>query len=363
MELTQIRRCGTLSGKTTKDRAVIMKTKCAPLVAAIFLASCGGDPLGTGTGGGGGGGGGGTGGGGIDSDRVLPPGTTSPSRNVAIKRREARDAKGSGYAEALRYDSATDTFSVDNLGFDGDNSYSRGVAVGSLGPYAVYESARVYQDDVTGTPIDQFTHRALYGVSRSGQTEFAVVRTGAYVGYGFGGFAYQRNGAVTLPTSGQATFSGAYAGLRDFEGRGGLEYTTGDMNVDIDFRDFNDGNAVKGYVTNRAIYDIDGNDITTEVLTALNTKEKSSHGALPVLRFVVGPGVMDANGEIVGALDSYVQPDAAALKQYEVGKYYAVVSGTEPDEVTGIIVVTSNDPRYDGVTARETGGFILYRRP
>lgn len=339
-----------------------MIRKFVPLAAVLALVACGGgNPLNFG--GGGGDDDGGDDDGGIVSDRVLPPGTTSPSRNVAIRRYEAKDDEGNGYARDMRYDSTTDTFSVDNLGFDGANSYTRGVAVGSLGPYAVYESAMSYQDDVTGTPISQFNHRALYGVSRTGQTEFAVVRTGAYVEYGFGGFAYQRNGAVTLPTTGQATFSGAYAGLRDFKGIGGLEYATGDMRIDIDFRDFNDGSAVKGYVSNRAVYDLAGNDITDDVLAALNEKHGSSETALPILRFKVGPGAIDANGEIAGELDSYVAPDGAALKEYETGKYYAVVSGTDPDEVTGIIVIEADDPRYDGVTVRETGGFILYRKP
>jgi hypothetical protein len=190
-----------------------------------------------------------------------------------------------------------------------------------------------------------------------------VVRTGAYVSYGFGGFAYQRNGSVTLPTSGQASFTGDYAALRDFNARGGLEYARGRMQVNIDFRDFNSGNAVSGFVADRTIYDVNGVDITSEVLTALNTKYESNHTELPVLRFVVGPGVLDANGEITGSLNSYVQPATRAAEEFEVGKYYAVVSGSDPDEVTGVIVVTGEDPRSEGVTARETGGFILYRRP
>ncbi len=332
-----------------------MITKFAPLAVVCLLAACGGSPFATGDGDG-------DGDGDTGSVAVLP-GTASPTAASAILRYEAKDSEGNGYATDMAYDAATDTFSVDNLGFDGANAYKRGVAVASLGPYAVYESAMSYQDDVTGVPIDQFTHRALYGVSKTGQTQFAVVRTGAYADYGFGGFAYQRNGAVTLPTSGQASFSGGYAGLRDFKGIGGLEYVTGDMRVDIDFRDFNDGNAVKGTVSNRAIYDLAGNDITATVLAALNTRKGTSETALPVLMFKVGPGVMDANGEIAGSIDSKILPDGKALEVYENGKYYAVVSGTDPDEVTGIIVVTADDPRFDGVTVRETGGFILYRKP
>ena len=136
----------------------------------------------------------------IDSDRTIPPGTASPSPDTTIFRKEARDTEsGNGFAEGVQYNSANDTFVVDNLPFDGtaDQPYTRGVAVGSLGDYAVYEAPAVITDPTDpDSQIAQLRHRAIYGVSRSGQTEFAIVRTGDYVGYGFGGFVYERNGTV-----------------------------------------------------------------------------------------------------------------------------------------------------------------------
>lgn len=298
--------------------------------------------------------------GGISRDG-LPPGTSNPSRSATITRFEPQGGVGDGYVTSVRYDAATDTFEVDNLGFDGDNGYGRGVAVASLGPYAVYEAASVYPDSVTGAPINQLTHRALLAVSPSGQTEFAIVRTGAYVGYGFGGFIYKRNGPVTLPTSGQAAYSGQYAGLRDFDGRGGLEYATGDMTMAIDFRDFNEGNAVQGFVTNRRVFDIAGNDITGSVVSALATKLGNGQSALPTIALQVGPGVMDVNGEIVGGVVSNVARPDGSLETFETGKYYAILAGTGAQEVVGVVVVEADDPRYSGVTVRETGGFILTR--
>ena len=343
-----------------------MNSSKTMLLACLLLAACDGNPFvaeppvtdpGTDPGTG------------IDSDRVLPPGTTSPSRSTSIFRREPTQADGGqvgdGYVGDVAYDSTSDTFSVDGLAFDGGNVYQRDNQVGSLGPFAVYEADSTYTDDVTGTPISQFGHRALYGVSTSGNTEFAVVRTGAYVPYGFGGFVYQRNGSVTLPASGQATYAGDYAGIRDFNGAGGLEYTEGDMTINIDFNDFNEGAAVAGQVTNRAIFDVNGNDITADVLTALNTDNTSNLTALPTLLFAVGPGVLDANGEMTGELSSTVPDANGAAVAFEQGNYYAVISGDATaggeDEIVGIIVVESDDPRLDGVTVRETGGFILYR--
>lgn len=299
---------------------------------------------------------------GIHSDHALPPGTESPSSNSVIVRREAKDgaAPGNGYVSDVSYDSDTDRFTVDGLAFDGGNVYRRGTTVSSLGPTAVYQANSSYQDDITGVPIDQFSYRALYGVSRTGETEFAIVRTGAYIPYGFGGFIYQRNGTVTLPTSGQAHYTGDYAALRDFDGLPALEYATGDMTMDIDFNDFDQGNGVAGSVTNRAIFDINGNDVTNDVLSALNADLTSPLTELPVLTFTVGPGVMDANGEIAGGIGSYYT-DGGAAQTFESGEYYAIVAGENGSEVVGVIVVTADDPRVDGVTVRETGGFILYR--
>lgn len=339
-----------------------MSQRIAPvLVLSALLAGCGGNPF-------------------LDApvdpgpDPDLPealPGTPNPTRSSSIVRYEAREAgTGNGYAEGITYDPGTDTFSVDNLGFDGANLYARGGVVASLGPYQVYEAAAVVNDPLTLRPIPQFQHRLIAGVSTSGQTEFAIVRTGAYTGYGFGGFVMRRDSTgVNLPTSGQAGYDGAYAGLQDFNGAGGLRYTTGDAFVAIDFEDFNDGDAVQGYVDNRQIFDMAGNNITAAVIGQINAEFSPDPGdptisSLPTLIFRVGPGAIDANGEIRGFLDSTLvdyNGDGAAITTYESGNYYAIVSGTNAEEVVGIIVVESAYPGIDNLTVRETGGFILYR--
>jgi hypothetical protein len=302
------------------------------------------------------------------------PGTENPSPNRGIIRVEPRgeagsETEGNGFAEGFTYDAGTDTYTVDNLGFDGANAYERGTQVASLGSYNVYEATATEIDPQTGVAIPQFQHRMVAGVSTSGRTEFAIVRTGAYRGYGFGGFVLKRNDGVTLPTTQQAAYSGDYAAVRDFNGVGGLEYATGDMTIAIDFEDFNAGDAVRGQVTNRQVFDINGNNITSTILAAMDEKFDPDGVAgasteLPTLNFKVGPGVIDANGEIRGFLESAVVDYAGTRPQvvvYEEGNYYAIVSGPDADEVVGIIVVEAEDPRLDGVTVRETGGFILYR--
>ncbi len=357
------------------------------VAALLLLSACGGNPFISDTSTGGGDTGGGTTDtGGITTDGGLPPGTASPTAATGIKRSEpagkdkTNGDSGNGYVKNVTYNSAADTFKVDNLGFDGNNVFARATPVSSLGPYAVYEGKPSQPDSVTGTPISQFQHRAIYGVSNDAtgkaKVQFAIVRTGAYVDYGFGGFLYSRSGGVTLPKEGvgagdsenpdyrgQAHFEGKVAGLRDFKARGGLEYTTADMRVDIDFDDFNDGNAVKGYVENRKIFDTNGNDITQDVLDALTVKAGDvTQTELPTIVFTVGPGVMNDNGEIVGLLGSNYYDSSGSLKALDSGKYYALVSGAGADQqVVGVFVVEADDPRYTGVKVRETGGFILDR--
>jgi hypothetical protein len=316
----------------------------------------------------------------------LPPGTTNPTPNTSILRFEARgtgDDEGNGYANGFAYDSATDTFSVQGLAFDGDQPggtpYARDLDIALGTGFAAYEGPSTVPDFLTGDPIGQLTHRAVYGVSTSGRTQLAIVRTGSYTGYGFGGYVYQRNqidatGVVlpTLPTQGQATYSGPYAGLRDFSGTGGLQYVTGSARVNIDFDGFS-GNctptrcadAVRGEITDRQIFDLAGNNITGAVISDINTEDVAALTALPVLRFRIGTGVLDSNGEIRGTLDSNFANSEGRTINYEEGNYYAIMAGDHTaapgGEIVGIIVVEGANRSAPGSTFRETGGFIVER--
>ena len=315
----------------------------------------------------------------IASDRVLPPGTSSPTPQTGIFRREARGTgafHGNGYANNISYDSDSDTFHVQGLAFDDiqpqGTPYNRAAGVNLGTRFAAYEAPAFVPDDITEAPIGQYQHRAIYGVSASGDTELAIVRTGSYTGYGFGGFIYQRNNDVVLPTQGQAVYTGQYAGLRDFNGAGGLEYTTGNMEVSIDFGGFSDNctgarctDAVRGYVRDRQVYDLAGTNITSGILDAINAEDNANLIQLPTLVFAVGPGVMDANGEITGTVDSTFTDNEGRTIRLDNGNYYAIMSGDHTSgaggEIVGIIVVESSDRRNEGVTVRETGGFIVDR--
>lgn len=346
---------------------------------------------------------GGTDGGGdenpITSDRgtpELPPGTTTPTPNTQIVRREAQDEEtGGGYATNIEYrnDQGQDEFFVDNIAFDGNNVYTRGdpvTGVAQLGSFGVYEGAETTEDPVTGNTLSTFTYRAIYGRSDSGQTEFAIVRSGSYIDYGFGGFVYQRNGLdndgnqvrLILPTEGDGRYLGDYAGIRIFDGRDGLEFVDGEAEMYVDFKDFNEGQrGVALFVNDRRLYNAAGVDITREYLDALNVDggggedsgptliedtDAQGNPVLPTIRPVISPDDADPNGEIAGEIfevTEFEEEDSSISSNNSgEGTYYAIMSGDTASEIVGVLVMTGDDPRFDGTTFQETGGFIVYRQ-
>jgi hypothetical protein len=302
-------------------------------------------------------------GGDINTDGATPPlpGTDAPSPDAGIFRYEARVGLGRGLVTDVSYDAANDTFTVDNLGFDGANTYQRNDApLQTLGAARVFAADTVVNDTLTGKPVSQIIpYRALYGVSTNTvdgepRTSFAIVRTGGYIPYGFGGYVYERNGGVVIPTTGQATFAGPYAGLRVFENTLGLEYTTGNMSMDFDFEDFNANDAVKGRITDRRAIDQDG------TVVALRTADGQL--LLPDVSWVIqeGSASLSENGEITSEVFTIRNAEI-----YESGTFNGIMAGDttqgQGGEIVGIITMESEDPRTDGVTALETGGAILYR--
>lgn len=293
-----------------------------------------------------------------DGATPPPPGTDSPQPDKGIFRYEARNDLGGGLVTDVSYDRATDTFTVDNLGFDGANVYKRAPgSLKTLGVTRVFVADKVVTDPVSGKPVGQVVpYTALYGVSKNQvngepRTSFAVVRTGGYNGYGFGGYVYDRNGGVVIPTTGQATFTGKYAGVRIYTNATGLNYTTGDMTVDVDFEDFNANDAVKGEIINRQVYDANGVPVST---------------VLPNVGWYIQEGVpsLTKNGEIQGDLFSTVIVDGKR-EIYETGTFNGIMAGNTTvkpgGEIVGVVTLETAQEDDAGVKAQETGGVILYR--
>ena len=117
-------------------------------------------------------------GGPISSNTFVLPGTANPSASTAIFRSETRsEGSGNGYAEGFSYDAATDTFTVDNLAFDGDSAYTVVMDGGSrlgIGPFSVFEAPANAVDGLTSSQVEQLTYRALYAVSPDGNSSIAI---------------------------------------------------------------------------------------------------------------------------------------------------------------------------------------------
>lgn len=360
-------------------------------VSALALSACGdGNPFddpSAGAGSGGNGSGSGTGGnsgdgtnGGAMIDGVRPGGTGGGTTQIAdgsLQRAEARDGRGGGWVDAVRANE-DGTFTVIGPAFDGAGEYSVGQGLGEFNgtrqTFYVYE-AEEEVPDMHNPPLNQdvqqiVPYRALYGASNNDvpatddrpQTTFAIVRTGGYRDYGYGGFVYARNGSVALPTeplpdSGQAVFTGDYAGIRISDREPGLHYTTGDAEVSIDFVGFgkNERNAgVSGTISNRQIYDIDG-----DLLYTLNQEQN--------IEFVIqaDPQTIHSNGELSGSVTLDNLPSTPGGVD-TVGTYYAVIAGDVASgggEIVGIIVHESVGPDFNNSLVQETGGFIVYRTP
>jgi hypothetical protein len=325
-----------------------------------------------------------------DPDDVLNAGTVAPpllgtlTQRGDIVRVEAPDGNGGGFTSLFSYSSDGDVFLIDGLAFDGLNEYERFASLPQLGTVAVYQGDATVADFLTGTPVSQIVpYFALYDVSdviidegeddQSFRTSFAVVRTGGYDDYGFGTFAYERAGGFVIPTEGQATFSGTYAGLRISETFSTDDLavedilTSADINIDIDFDDFNGTPGIKGVLSNRQAYDQYGSAIETN--RSITTTDGSANAIqLPNLPFIIrGDGTtISADGEIGGNLANTIIDRSGAIREYETGTYAGIIAGDLTDEndggeIVGVIVIESEDSRFDGIVFQETGGFIATR--
>lgn len=294
---------------------------------------------------------------------TLPPGTDNPTRDGSVVRYQARDGEGDGLVTSVSYDAASNTLLVDNIAFDGENVYKPDSQVRNLGDYAVFEADLVVPDFLTGENVLQTPqYRALLGASANmneddlPRSSFTIVRNGHFLGTGFGGYVYARNAGAVLPdvTTGQATFTGPYAGLRNYENQFGLEYIQGDMRLDIDFGDFNANNGVKGGVSNRQLFDIDGNYVRN--LTDINWE------------IVEGANTVTEDGEIVSKVFT-IEYDALTdsyLTNLQ-GQFNGVIVGDTLDaadggEIVGVIDIEGPDLDRPGVVIHEVGGGILYRK-
>lgn len=308
---------------------------------------------------------------------LLDTGTSRPTNNnlgkTPVLVRIENTSGSQGRVTQVRFDAANDQFIVDGLAFDGENNYARHSDMPTLNGSAVFTAGHIVPDFVDHDDVDQIIpYYAVYGTSENNtsgtdarpRTSYAIVRTGGMIDIGPGGFLYARNGKEILPqgpynaSSGQATFSGDYAGLRVFQGDFGIEFVSADMTAQIDFREAH--TVLTGRIFNRVAYTEDGVEIP------LNSDGSNGRLTLPdvYLTLPVGSSNITASGEIAGTASSNLRV-GGGLQPYEAGTYYGAIAGdltnsADGGEIVGVIVLQSTDPRNQ-LSVQETGGFILQR--
>lgn len=306
---------------------------------------------------------------------IAQPLTNEQEDRGDIIRAEAPNDTGGGTTSLFSFNVDDNTFEIDGLAFDGLNVYQVFAPLeNDLGTVAIYAADAEVEDFLTGNPVGQIIpYFALYDASTvtledgTPRTSFSIVRTGGYADFGFGVFGYDRAGDAVIPTVGQATFSGDYAGTRVNGQLAILEVTAGDLTIDIDFDDFNGTPGIKGILENRIAFDSEGNPLV------VNNSVLESDGAagslqLPNLTFDIrNEGTtISSTGEIGGSVSSTVINDQGQIEVYESGNYVGIIAGdlTDPNdggEIVGVLVFDSNDNRFDNVIVQETGGFIATR--
>lgn len=295
-----------------------MKTRIFPaMLVASLLAGCGGNPF------------------------VTQTGEDDGEADTATGSVYGDDISSDLTMDSMVYDASADELVVNNIPFDGATA-SNGQAVyartGSLpGSFGRYEN-------VAGAD----RYYAVFRRSASGGVEAGAVGTASYVSYGYGGVAAKRlTPSITLPGSGEYTFTGQYAAVRVFDSASGIDapqYVTGSAAIDIDFGDFDGVGAIIGRVTGRQVFDSNGapmgvmNDYIALALGDVDLTDATIDG---------------------GGATSY---DLTTRTPLASGDWAGVLGGPNGQELAGIVVLegTVDDAGGTG-NMRESGVIIAVR--
>ncbi|APE42917.1 hypothetical protein BOO69_05375 [Sulfitobacter alexandrii] len=273
-------------------------------------------------------------------------GGTPPFGGDAVDEGGADGASGSVYLDEqgqfltlnnIAYDAATDTLTLNNIPFDDpQNAYQRIPTEQFSNGFDAYQSA-------PAPGSNEVQYFAVFRRSDSGASQVAAVGTPAYIQFGYGGAGAQRlGGAPNLPATGIYSYSGEYAGVRTNlnagpSGENVITYVTGEVELAVDFDDFDDTGTVGGFVTNRALYNDAGQPIG-----ALDGFISLQDSTIDFTNATIGTG--DAS-EVVGG------------QVIRSGNWEGVLAGPNGSEIAGILFVEGS-PGNNNNGIRETGGFI-----
>ncbi len=292
------------------------------MVLALFCAGCGGNPF----------------------NKEEDPGADGGAADTSAGAVYGKDMNSQLTMNSMVYDADSNQIVVNNLPFDGataPNGQAIYTQTGSLpgSPFNRYEN-------VAGAD----SYYAVFRRSDSGAVEAGAFATTSYVDFGYGGAAAKRNTAgVTLPGSGEYTFTGDYAAVRVFDAASGInapQYVTGTTRIDVDFGDFDTVGAIIGTVANREVFDVNGTSLGVMddyVALSLGTGDPTTgriDGGGASLREIAGAGLI------------------------ATGDWSGVFGGTNGTEIAGIVVLEGAVDDVGGTgNMRETGVLIAVRTP
>ncbi|WP_137702163.1 HupA family protein [Marimonas lutisalis] len=265
------------------------------------------------------------------SDNVPPdegPGDTSSNSLFATALNEDLTMNSLEYRDNGTVDPSDDTLLINNLPFDNTNESEGGYTYTEPplpNGFSRYESPIV--------PVGEVQYFAVF--RRSGYAQVGAVASGDYASYGYGGAAAQRFDAAGVPAERAEaySFSGEYAAVRVTDGTDVVEYVTGEVNLQADITDFDNIGAVVGDITNRQLYDVNGNQLL-------------------VLTDVVNLDVAEIDFSNAAIRSSDANNGSGGLS----GSWQGIFAGPNGEEIAGIVVLEGTAEKPNPV--RETGAFI-----
>ncbi|MFW2541391.1 hypothetical protein ACN2XU_02025 [Primorskyibacter sp. 2E107] len=251
----------------------------------------------------------------------------------------------------VQFDAATGELVLNNLPFDGNNSYAR-----TAGASAAFQTAGSSFDAYRNT---EGTNRyyAVFRQSDQAYAQVTAVGTDNYVTFGFGGAAAQRlSGDGALPDSNQSyIYDGEYAAVRtiiDPDTGSEIQYVIGTARVRVDIQDFDDIGAVEGFIANRTFFDNAGIPIND-----LNGSDE---------RISLGTAQINFDNWTIESSTASVYGGNNTNGVGATGTWEGLFAGPNGEEVAGVVVVEGNGPigidpatgEYIEVQVREVGGFV-----
>ncbi|OCX60938.1 hypothetical protein BFP70_15810 [Thioclava sp. SK-1] len=236
------------------------------------------------------------------------------------------DESASLTLNSVEYDDTTDTLVINNLPYDGpDMTYDRR---GEFNGVPIYASR---QSSIGGIPTKGILDYYAVFISND-DMEAMSAASSDWQNAGFAGAKLQRN-TFALPAGdsgtniGEYIYIGTYAATRTFNGKTGLEFVTGDINLALDILDVDPDSGqqgtVMGTISNRARQTTDG----------------VSKRALPNVQLETVTFETDTGRFEGGTATSYL-PNASTVTVQDSGSYQGMIAGDDGTSMGALVNIT-----------------------